>query len=242
MRWGLRGKDVRISREFTLSRIQRDRQGQCFHRLTKRVECIGCFRAGEEAGALTLWMLMTGFPLHSCEFRNRFIRGALPLTHGVVKFFAEVCKVSVLRRTRILLFVAPAALLLPVAAARAGSAQDEAAQHTKTTTSSTASKTTTKSASKGTSSKTGSTAKASTPKTSSSKNGAHAHTVSSKGTHKKHHQLSAHSKAQSVKLKRAFTESSQLRPMAQQLTQMRTPAAYSGITAWAHAVSYTHLR
>lgn len=47
--------------------------------------------------------------------------------------------------------------------------------------------------------------------------------------------MSAHSKAQSVKLKRAFTASSQLRPMAQQLTQMRTPAAYSGITSWAHA-------
>jgi len=160
------------------------------------------------------------------------------LTHGVVKYFAEVCKVSVLRRASILLlFVAPAALLLPVAAVRAGSAQDEAApQHPKTTTTSgTASKTTTKSAtSKSTSSKTASTTKSSAKKPSSAKSGAHAHTVSSKSTHK-HHHLSAHSKAQSVKLKRAFTASSQLRPMAQQLTQMRTPAAYSGITSWAHA-------
>ena len=159
------------------------------------------------------------------------------MTHGVMKCFAEVCKVSFLRRTSVLLLVAPAVLLLPVAAVRAGSSQDEATpQHAKTTTtSSTASKATSKSAtSKGSSSKTGSTTKTSAgaKKTSS---GAHAHTVSSKSSHKKHHHLSAHSKAQSVKLKRAFTASSQLRPMAQQLTQMRTPAAYSGITSWAHA-------
>ena len=62
-----------------------------------------------------------GFPLHSCEFQNRFIRGVLPLTYGVMKCFAEVCKVSVLRRTSILLLVAPVALLLPVVAVRAGS-------------------------------------------------------------------------------------------------------------------------
>jgi soluble lytic murein transglycosylase len=161
------------------------------------------------------------------------------LTHGVMKFFAEVSKVSVLRKASFLLLVTPAALLLPVVV-RAGSAQDEATPpHAKTaTTSSTAAKTTSKSAtSKGTSSKKTSTTKTSSSakKTSSAKSGAHAHTVSSKSTHKKHRHLSAHSKAQSVKLKRAFTASSQLRPMAQQLTQMRTPAAYSGITSWAHA-------
>ena len=119
-----------------------------------------------------------GFPLHSCEFRNRFITGVLPLTHGVMKCFAEVCKVSVIRRTSILLLVAPAVLLLPVAAVRAGSAQDEATpQHAKTTTTSgTASKAASKSTtSKGASSKTTSTTKTSATAKKTSSRGACAH-------------------------------------------------------------------
>ena len=36
-------------------------------------------------------------------------------------------------------------------------------------------------------------------------------------------------------MQHAFVASSQLRPMAQQLVQMRTPSAYAGITAWAHS-------
>ena len=46
---------------------------------------------------------------------------------------------------------------------------------------------------------------------------------------------SAKSIARSRKLQRAFVASSQLRPMAQELTTMRSPAAYAGVTAYAHA-------
>ena len=46
---------------------------------------------------------------------------------------------------------------------------------------------------------------------------------------------SARSIARSRKLQRAFVASSQLRPMAQELTAMRSPAAYAGVTAYAHA-------
>ena len=46
---------------------------------------------------------------------------------------------------------------------------------------------------------------------------------------------SAKSIARSRKLQRAFVASSQLRPMAQELTTMRSPAAYAGVTSYAHA-------
>jgi soluble lytic murein transglycosylase len=46
---------------------------------------------------------------------------------------------------------------------------------------------------------------------------------------------SAKSIARSRKLQQAFVASSQLRPMAQELTTMRSPAAYAGVTAYAHA-------
>jgi soluble lytic murein transglycosylase len=46
---------------------------------------------------------------------------------------------------------------------------------------------------------------------------------------------SAKSIARSRKLQRAFVASSQLRPMAQELATMRSPAAYAGVTAYAHA-------
>jgi soluble lytic murein transglycosylase len=52
-------------------------------------------------------------------------------------------------------------------------------------------------------------------------------------THRK--PRSAKSIARSHKLQMAFVASSQLRPMAQELTLMRSPAAYAGVTAYAHA-------
>jgi soluble lytic murein transglycosylase len=52
-------------------------------------------------------------------------------------------------------------------------------------------------------------------------------------THRK--PRSAKSIARSRKLQMAFVASSQLRPMAQELTTMRSPAAYAGVTAYAHA-------
>jgi soluble lytic murein transglycosylase len=43
--------------------------------------------------------------------------------------------------------------------------------------------------------------------------------------------------ARARKIKLAFVASSELRPMAQQLATLRTPAAYSGVTAYAHSHS-----
>ena len=40
--------------------------------------------------------------------------------------------------------------------------------------------------------------------------------------------------ARTARIKKAFVASTELRPMAQQLSTMRTPAAYSGVSAWAH--------
>jgi soluble lytic murein transglycosylase len=47
--------------------------------------------------------------------------------------------------------------------------------------------------------------------------------------------LTARQIAKSRKLQQAFVASSQLRPMAQQLAVMRTPAAYEGVAAYAHS-------
>lgn len=41
--------------------------------------------------------------------------------------------------------------------------------------------------------------------------------------------------ARTARLKQAFVASTELRPMAQQLATIRTPAAYAGVTAYAHA-------
>jgi soluble lytic murein transglycosylase len=71
-------------------------------------------------------------------------------------------------------------------------------------------------------------------KTAASKTGAHA---SRKSRHGKRKPLSAKAQARSRSLQRAFVASSQLRPMAQQLTQMRTPAAYAGVSAYAQSHS-----
>jgi soluble lytic murein transglycosylase len=72
-------------------------------------------------------------------------------------------------------------------------------------------------------------------KKSASNSATHTSAHSTKTSHKKKRVLSAHARARSVKLQHAFVASAQLRPMAQQLVQMRTPSAYAGITAWAHS-------
>ncbi|HEX4006063.1 MAG TPA: transglycosylase SLT domain-containing protein [Acidobacteriaceae bacterium] len=53
--------------------------------------------------------------------------------------------------------------------------------------------------------------------------------------HRRRRQLTAKEVARSHRLRNAFVASSQLRPMAQQLAQNRTPAAYAGVSAWAHS-------
>jgi soluble lytic murein transglycosylase len=53
--------------------------------------------------------------------------------------------------------------------------------------------------------------------------------------HRRPRQLSAREIARSRKLHQAFVASSQLRPMAQQLATIRTPAAYAGVAAYAHS-------
>lgn len=52
--------------------------------------------------------------------------------------------------------------------------------------------------------------------------------------HPRRRRLTAREIARSHRLQRAFVASSQLRPMAQQLAQMRSPAAYAGVAAYAH--------
>jgi len=58
---------------------------------------------------------------------------------------------------------------------------------------------------------------------------------SAKKKHGKRKPLSAKAQAKSKSLQRAFVASSQLRPMAQELTTMRSPAAYAGVTAYAQS-------
>lgn len=77
--------------------------------------------------------------------------------------------------------------------------------------------------------------KSTTSKRSTSSSAKHTSASATKSSHKKKKHLTAKARARSAKLQHAFVASSQLRPMAQQLTQMRTPAAYAGVTAWAHA-------
>jgi soluble lytic murein transglycosylase len=50
----------------------------------------------------------------------------------------------------------------------------------------------------------------------------------------RHHRLTAREIARSRRYRRAFVASSELRPMAQQLAQNPTPAAFDGVTAFAH--------
>jgi soluble lytic murein transglycosylase len=53
--------------------------------------------------------------------------------------------------------------------------------------------------------------------------------------HRRRRPLTAREIARSRKLQSAFVASAQLRPMAQQLSTLRSPAAYAGVTAYAHA-------
>jgi soluble lytic murein transglycosylase len=55
--------------------------------------------------------------------------------------------------------------------------------------------------------------------------------------HRRRRPLTAREVARTHRLKSAFVASSELRPMAQQLAQYRTPAAYAGVSAWAHGHS-----
>ena len=79
------------------------------------------------------------------------------------------------------------------------------------------------------------------PKHPASHHAATAHGKTAKGTGRVRHvktrrkPRSARSIARSRKLQRAFVASTQLRPMAQELATMRSPAAYAGVTAYAHA-------
>ncbi len=87
--------------------------------------------------------------------------------------------------------------------------------------------------------------KAAHGKSGHSKTHAHATTSRTKGRHHtaphvrhaktRRAKRTAKSIARSRKLQRAFVASSQLRPMAQQLAQNRTPAAYTGVTRFAQA-------
>jgi soluble lytic murein transglycosylase len=52
---------------------------------------------------------------------------------------------------------------------------------------------------------------------------------------RRRHVLTARQLARSRRLQHAFVASSQLRPMAQQLAQTPTPAAYAGVSSWARA-------
>jgi len=52
--------------------------------------------------------------------------------------------------------------------------------------------------------------------------------------HRRRHRLTAREIARSRRYRRAFVASSELRPMAQQLAQNPTPAAFAGVSAFAH--------
>jgi len=65
----------------------------------------------------------------------------------------------------------------------------------------------------------------------------HSTHATTKKKHRKRAPLSARALAKSHALHAAFVASSQLRPMAQELTMMRSPAAYAGVAAYAQSHS-----
>jgi soluble lytic murein transglycosylase len=76
-----------------------------------------------------------------------------------------------------------------------------------------------------------------TKKTASTRSASKKEPASSAAAHRKarHRRgTKAQRVARTARIKKAFVASTELRPMAQQLTTMRTPAAYSGVSAWAH--------
>lgn len=66
---------------------------------------------------------------------------------------------------------------------------------------------------------------------------AHAKTAAARRRHHRRRPLTAKEIARAHRIRRAFVASSQLRPMAQQLAQNRTPPAYAGVAGWAHSHS-----
>ncbi|WP_446744536.1 lytic transglycosylase domain-containing protein [Silvibacterium acidisoli] len=70
-----------------------------------------------------------------------------------------------------------------------------------------------------------------------SKRGGHAARSTSRAAARRRSRkpLNAAQRARSEKLQQAFVASSQLRPMSQQLATMRSPAAYAGVSAYAHS-------
>src|SRR5579863_3117279 len=75
-------------------------------------------------------------------------------------------------------------------------------------------------------------------KSTSGKSGAHKSKAGSKSASSRRRARRRGTKAQrmarTARIKQAFVASTELRPMAQQLTTMRTPAAYAGVSAYAH--------
>src|SRR5215472_10791139 len=76
---------------------------------------------------------------------------------------------------------------------------------------------------------------------STSKKSSHTKSSSAKSTHsrksasRRHQGTQAERRARTARLRQAFVASTELRPMAQQLETLRTPAAYAGVTGFAHA-------
>ncbi len=72
--------------------------------------------------------------------------------------------------------------------------------------------------------------------TSTAKTGAKpaAHTTAKKHRRRPQPASKAVRRAKTARIKLAFVASTELRPMAQQLATMRTPAAYAGVTQYAH--------
>ncbi|MFP5204981.1 MAG: hypothetical protein ACLGSH_06480, partial [Acidobacteriota bacterium] len=52
--------------------------------------------------------------------------------------------------------------------------------------------------------------------------------------HRRRRASQASRRRETARIRRAFVASSELRPMAQQLATLRTPAAYAGVTAYAN--------
>ena len=75
------------------------------------------------------------------------------------------------------------------------------------------------------------------PSTAHTHSRAHAEAISASKTHHRRQRkpLTAKQLARSRQFHQAFVASSQLRPMAQQLASMRSPAAYAGVAAYAHS-------
>lgn len=70
--------------------------------------------------------------------------------------------------------------------------------------------------------------------TSKSSRSAKTHTASRRSSHRRKRGTRAERTARTSRIKKAFVASTELRPMAQQLMTMRTPAAYAGVSSFAH--------